>query len=289
LAPSYTERIYMVMKDTYQLLDSGDGKKWERFGEYTLLRPCPQAIWRPKGKEEADAFFTRDEGNQWHFKRKLPDSWEIQLKGIWLKIALTDFGHLGVFPEHASLWSWMRSTLSVGDKVLNLFAYSGGATLAAALSGAHVCHLDASKGMVDWARENARRNQLSQAPVRWIVDDALKFLKRELKRGVRYEGIILDPPTFGRGCQGEVFKIERDLVPLLELCRALLSNQPRFLIVTCHTPGFTPMVLSHLFEQVFQVPSEVGEMLLESPGALSIPCGTYVRAAFNSEPRDAKN
>lgn len=268
------------MKDTYQLLDSGDGQKWERFGEYTLVRPCPQAVWRPAKREEADAFFTREEGNKWVFRRKIPTNWEICLNGIRLKISPTDFGHLGVFPEHASLWGWMRSFISSGSKILNLFAYSGGASLAAALAGAQVCHLDASKGMVDWARENAKLNGLEKAPIRWIVDDALKFLKREINRGNRYDGIILDPPTFGRGNKGEIFKIERDIIPLLELCKNLLSNQPRFIIVSCHTPGFTPVVLSHLFEQIFKVSSEAGEMLLESPNALSIPCGAYLRASL---------
>jgi 23S rRNA (cytosine1962-C5)-methyltransferase len=268
------------MKDTYELLDSGSEQKWERFGDYTLLRPCPQAVWRARGNEKVDATFTREEGAKWSFHKKLPASWDITLQGVRLKIAPTDFGHLGVFPEHASVWNWMRSYISTGDKVLNLFAYSGGATLAAALAGAHVCHLDASKGMVDWARENAKLNGLEKAPIRWIVDDALKFLRREINRGVRYEGIILDPPTFGRGSKGEMFKIEREIIPLLELCRDLLSDKARFVIASCHTAGFTPVVLSHLFKQIFKVSGEAGEMLLESARALSIPSGTYVRAAL---------
>jgi 23S rRNA (cytosine1962-C5)-methyltransferase len=266
------------MKDSYQLLDSGDEQKLEQFGPYTLLRPCPQAIWRPKAKLEADASFTRDEGNKWLFKRKLPPFWNVSIQGIQLKISLTDFGHLGFFPEHASLWNWMRPLITPGCKVLNLFAYSGGASLAAAQAGAQVCHLDASKGMVDWARENAELNHLTKAPIRWIVDDAIKFLRREINRGVRYDGIILDPPTFGRGGKGEIFKIERDIIPLLELCRSLLSDQPKFIIFSCHTPGLTPIVLSHLFSQVFKIPGDAGEMLLESTQSLSIPSGSYVRA-----------
>jgi 23S rRNA (cytosine1962-C5)-methyltransferase len=269
------------MKNTYQLLDSGEGQKWERFGDYTILRPCPQAVWRfSQAVRDIDATFIRDEGNKWTYRKKLPPSWNLWLEDVQLKIAPTDFGHLGVFPEHAALWNWMRSYISEGSKVLNLFAYSGGATLAAAQAGAHVCHLDASKGMVDWARENGKLNGLEKTPIRWIVDDALKFLRREIRREVRYDGILLDPPTFGRGAQGEVFKIERDIIPLLELCRDLLSEKPRFIIISCHTPGFTPIVLSHLFEQIFRVRPEAGEMLLESDGALSIPCGTYVRAAL---------
>ena len=194
------------MRD-YQLLDSGNGRKWERFGDFILNRPCSQAIWRPKGTCEPHATFSREEGTKWTFQKKLPASWEIQIEGVTMKIAPTDFGHLGVFPEHASLWNWMRERITSGTKVLNLFAYSGGATLAAAQKGASVCHLDASKAMVDWARENADLNNLSSAPIRWIVDDAIKFLRREVKRKNRYDGILLDPPTFGRGSKGKCLKL----------------------------------------------------------------------------------
>ena len=197
-----------------------------------------------------------------------------------MKIAPTDFGHLWVFPEHASLWGWMQERLSPSTKVLNLFAYSGGATLAALQKGASVCHLDASKGMVDWARENAALNGLTSAPARWIVDDAIKFLRREVKRGNRYDGILLDPPTFGRGSKGEVFKIERDIQPLLELCKELLTESPKFLIFSCHTPGFTPIVLKHLLGQFFDAPIEAYEMLLESEEAYSIPSGCVAKVSF---------
>ena len=268
------------MRD-YQLLDSGNGRKWERFGDFILNRPCSQAIWRPKGNCEPHATFSREEGTKWTFQKKLPASWEIQIEGVTMKIAPTDFGHLGVFPEHASLWSWMQERITSGTKVLNLFAYSGGATLAAAQKGASVCHLDASKAMVDWARENADLNNLSSAPIRWIVDDAIKFLRREVKRKNRYDGILLDPPTFGRGSKGEVFKIERDIQPLIELCRELLSEKPRFLIFTCHTPGFTPIVLSHLLGQFFDAPIETSEMLLESEESYSIPSGCVARVSYD--------
>ncbi|MBI5273024.1 MAG: class I SAM-dependent methyltransferase [Chlamydiia bacterium] len=267
---------------SYRLLDSGDGQKWEQFGAFVLKRPCPQAVWRPCGQVEEDASFSREEGNRWTYRKKLPPVWKMELQGVILKISPTDFGHVGVFPEHASLWHWMRRHIAPGTKVLNLFAYSGGATLAAALAGAEVCHLDASKGMVQWARENGELNHLSKAPIRWIVDDALKFLKREIKRQSYYDGIILDPPTFGRGNQGEVFKIERDIIPLLSLCREVLSKTPRFLIYSCHTPGFTSTVLSHLLGQAFTSPVQTGEMLLESEGAFSIPCGTYGRISYRT-------
>lgn len=265
---------------SYQLLDSGNGLKWERFGAFTLGRPCAQAVWRPQKSIEPDAIFIREEKNRWKYKRKLPASWEIKWGGVTMKIAPTDFGHLGVFPEHAALWDWMRKRIEKDHKILNLFAYSGGATLAAAQEKAQVCHLDASKGMIDWARENAALNQLEKAPIRWIVDDALKFLKREQKRGSRYEGIVLDPPTFGRGSRGQVFKIEEEIIGLLELCKAVLSDRPRFFIFSCHTPGFTPIVLEHLLFQIFGKKAESGEMILESPDALSIPSGSFARIEY---------
>lgn len=270
------------MNTNYALLDSGDGKKLEQFGEFLLIRPCPQAVWRPLLKNEwkqAHATFSREkEKGQWSFRQKLPSSWTIFLKGVQFQIEPTEFGHLGVFPEHADLWEGMRPLIKKSCRVLNLFAYSGGVTLAAAQGGAEVCHLDASKGMVDWARGNAKLNRLEKAPIRWIVEDVLKFLKREQKRGSHYDGIILDPPTFGRGSQGEVFKIERDILPLLELCSELLTEKPLFVIFSCHTPGFTPLVMQHLLGQTMPKGHiEVGEMALHSPGTISIPSGAFGR------------
>ncbi len=266
---------------TYELLDSGSGQKIEKFHDYTLIRPSPQAVWRPQKSslwQRADAFFSREKGNQWTYQTKLPKEWTASIGGVLLKISPTDFGHLGVFPEHADLWQWMRSVIKPGHRILNLFAYSGGATLAAAQEGAHVCHLDASKGMVDWARENAKLNGLEKAPIRWIVDDVLKFLRREVKRESRYEGIILDPPTFGRGAKGEVFKIEEEVVTLLELCKEVLSSKPLFMIFSCHTPGLTPIALEHLLEQNLPKGNiSSGEMLLHSPNAFSIPSGSFAR------------
>ncbi len=268
--------------NSYQLIDSGDGLKFERFGEYSLIRPCPQALWRKKHPEQwnqADAEFSRETKNGWAYHRRLPKEWTCEIEGVRLKIAPTDFGHLGAFPEHSVLWRDLRHLANVGEpQILNLFAYSGGATLAFAKEGARICHLDASKGMVDWARENASLNQLEKAPVRWIVDDALKFLRREGRREATYDGILLDPPTFGRGSKGEVFKIDNDLIPLLELCKALLSKQPRFVALSCHTPGVTPICLSHIASQIFPgTEIVVGEMTLQSEGALSIPSGSYVK------------
>lgn len=265
----------------YELIDSGDGQKWESFGPYLLRRPCSQAVWRATDPDRwVDASFSREESSRWSYASKIPSEWQMQLRGVKLKIAPTDFGHLGVFPEHAALWDWMRPLLQKGDRVLNLFAYSGGATLAAAQQGASVCHVDASQGMVDWARENAALNGLDKAPIRWIVDDAIKFLKREERRNSLYEGIILDPPTFGRGAKGEMFKIEESILPLLRACKAVLSSNPKFFLFSCHTPGFTPLVLEHLLSQVLGRKAETGEMLLEGKNALSIPCGSFGRIAY---------
>lgn len=275
------------MTEKYFLVDSGDQQKLERFGSYLIARPCSQALWKPTlSKSEwdrADAHFSRDGGNSWNYKTKLPESWIAEVEGVRFKISPTDFGHLGVFPEHSLLWKPMKDAIRMRKEppqVLNLFAYSGGASLAAASAGAKVCHLDASKGMVAWARENAKLNQLDSAPIRWIVDDATKFLTREIKRGVRYDGIILDPPSFGRGAQGEVFKIERDIHDLLHLCRKLLSDNPLFLIFTTHTPGMTPIVMEHLLKQKMHGLKgniETGEMILPSDIGLNIPCGSFVR------------
>ncbi len=275
------------MKEKYLLLDSGDQLKLEQFGEYVIARPCSQALWRTSlskaAWDSADASFSRDGGNSWKFKKKIPESWFSEIEGVRFKISLTDFGHLGVFPEHSLLWNSMKQAIRSCRKtpqILNLFAYSGGATLAAAQAGARVCHVDASKGMVAWARENASYNQLKDAPIRWIVDDAVKFLKREIKRGTRYEGIILDPPSFGRGSKGEVFKIERDIHELLELSRELLSEDPLFLYFTTHTPGMTPIVMGHLMQQTMCNRTgrlETGEMILPSQNGNPIPSGSYVK------------
>jgi 23S rRNA (cytosine1962-C5)-methyltransferase len=275
------------MSEKYSLVDSGDQQKLERFGDVLIARPCSQALWHPALPklewDKADAHFSRDGGNAWNFKRKLPDSWFSEVEGVRFKISPTDFGHLGVFPEHSLLWNSMREAIRTRKEpphILNLFAYSGGATLAAASAGARVCHVDASKGMVAWARENAQLNSLASAPIRWIVDDVTKFLTREIKRGVRYDGIILDPPSFGRGSRGEVFKIEKDIHDLLHLCRQLLTEHPLFLMFTTHTPGMTPLVMNHLLKQKMQAlrgKIETGEMILPSTTGINVPCGSFAK------------
>jgi 23S rRNA (cytosine1962-C5)-methyltransferase len=284
----------MSQQHQYALVDSGKGRKLERFGPYLLSRPCSQAVWQPqlpeKEWDKADASFSREQENKWTQKKQLPAAWQIELAGLLFKISTTDFGHLGIFPEQSPFWEWIQTIIQAHatepfkPRILNLFAYSGGATLAAAKAGAAVCHLDASKGMVTWARENAALNRLENAPIRWIVEDVKKFLSRERKRKSYYEGIILDPPTFGRGTKGEVFKIEEEIGGLLQDCRELLSERPLFLLFSCHTPGFSPLVMHHLMVQAMQGLKgtlEVGEMVL--PGeksALDVPSGSYAKWEF---------
>jgi len=272
----------------YTLCDSGQGRKLERFGPYLIIRPCAQAVWQNKLSQEewdrADAIFTREGDKKW-LKKTTADYWTIQTAGITFKISPTDFGHLGIFPEQRDFWEWIPRIIQQARRkevnVLNLFAYSGGATLAAAKAGAKVCHLDASKGMAAWARENAALNGLEKAPIRWIVEDVNKFLLRELRRGTRYDAVILDPPTFGRGAQGEVFKIEEDLLPILKNCRQLLSSNPLFVLFSCHTPGFSPLVMQHLLSQTMEGCGgevDAGEMILKGgPNVLPLPSGTYAR------------
>ena len=276
-----------MSREDYELLDSGDGRKLERFGRYVLARPCSQAMWRPSlGPAEwsrADASFDRDDGNRWHGRANLPKEWQIETVGVKFRLGGTDFGHLGIFPEQRAQWKWIRERVTGnGERVLNLFAYSGGSTMAAALGGAEVCHLDASKGMVEWARANARLNGLADAPIRWIVDDAHKFMKREIRRGRRYDAVVLDPPTFGRGAGGEMYKIERDLKETLSLVKDLLSERPLFVLFSSHTPGLSPVVAENILGQLFpEAALESGEMLLEG-GGLKCPSGIFCRAVVPS-------
>ena len=279
------------MTEDYELIDSGDGRKFERFGSYTLVRPCSQAMWRPRDAaawRTATASFDREDGNRWHGRSALPKEWTIETAGIRFKLGGTDFGHLGIFPEQREQWKWIRETVKgeegkvkgEGERVsvLNLFAYSGGSTIAAAQGGAEVCHLDAAKGMVQWARENAALNGLQDHPIRWIADDAHKFLRREIRRGRRYDAVILDPPTFGRGANGELYKIERDLQETLGLVRDVLSETPLFVLFSSHTPGLSCRVAENVIRQAFPVcrSVEAGEMLLGE----KCPSGVYCRGVF---------
>ncbi|MDP2182963.1 MAG: class I SAM-dependent methyltransferase [Actinomycetota bacterium] len=245
------------MHNEYKLLDSGAGRKLERFGDVVLSRPCGQALWERQGPElwaRAVASFDRDGGWQTYGNAELPSSWVVTINDIAMRLKPTPAGHLGVFPETRLLWDWIGDTLKSPDRpranVLNLFAYSGGATLAAARAGCSVCHVDSSKSMVTRARENAVLNQLEAAPIRWIVEDVGKFLDREIRRGRAYDAIMLDPPSFGRGTKGEQYRIDRDLAATLGQCKALLTEEPAFVLLTSHTQGVTSGRLDTLLRDV---------------------------------------
>ena len=278
----------------YTLLDSGGERKLEQIGDYRLLRQAPQAVWSRRMPESewnaADAVYERDStgGGDWQLGQKMARRLEILYSNLHFQIKLTDFGHLGLFPEQAENWEWMRQLIRARLQrtngrnlhILNLFAYTGGSTLACSQAGAHVVHLDAAKGVVDWAKENARLSRLEERPIRWLVDDALKFVKREARRETRYQGIILDPPSFGRGPQGEVFKIENDLMPLLEACQEILAADALFLLLSCHTPGFTPTTLRNEVLEVVERWGgrvEEGEMLIAEQSGRMLPSGNYAR------------
>lgn len=278
----------------YRLLDSGNQRKLERVGPYLLVRHSPQALWTPRLTPEewnrADGIFHResDGGGNWEWRTKVKREFPVLYSGLSLQLKLTNFGHMGLFPEQAENWEWMRSAIrtrlaETGDRnlhVLNLFGYTGGSTLACSQAGAHVVHLDAAKGVVDWARVNARSSNLDERPIRWIVDDAMKFLKREERRGARYQGIVLDPPSFGRGPQGEVFKIEDDIIPLLEACANVLDHDALFVLYSCHTPGFTPLTMQNQLRQVLGKRKGViegGEMTVREPDGRPLPSGSWAR------------
>ncbi|MDD4872455.1 MAG: class I SAM-dependent methyltransferase [Kiritimatiellae bacterium] len=279
-----------IFASDYELLDSGNERKLERFGPFIFARPSASAVWTPSMPpsvwEKASAWFDRDGGNSWKFRQSIPDSWNISVTGIVFKLSITNFGHLGIFPEQCNLWKWIQNIITTAQaerkeriSVLNLFAYSGGSTIAAAKAGACVCHLDASKGMVARARENAQINGIDNAPIRWIVEDVTKFLDRESRRNNSYDAIILDPPSFGRGKSGEVYKIERDIISTLDKCTRLLSKKPLFFLLSCHTPSFTSVVMNNLLQQALRKHDGMiksGEMLLEGKKhVLPIPSGTF--------------
>lgn len=259
----------------YELLDSGHGQKLERFGKLLLIRPSPVALWSPKlSKKEwqkAHARFSREKGNRWQTFSSLPETWVIKLEKLHFELKRTEFGHLGIFPEHRVIWRWIEKRLRPRSRFLNLFAYSGGASLIAARAGSIVTHLDSAKGMVNWAQKNAQLNDISS--IRWLVEDARKYLERAIRRKEQYDAILLDPPSFGRGKSNEVFKIERDLPLMLSQCRDLLSNKPLFVMLTCHTPGLTPLVLRQMLQDGFEGKFEEGDLILKGP--FDIPSGTY--------------
>ena len=279
---------------TYHLLDSGHFEKLEQVGPYRLRRPAPQAIWQPSHPalwKTADAHYHRSRtgGGHWTYRTPLPESWTVRFHGLTMKIKLTHFGHLGLFAEQGPNWDWIRRQVRGAKgrvRVLNTFAYTGGSTLAAASAGAHVVHLDAARGIVAWARENAALSRLADRPIRWLIEDVSKFVARELRRGNRYEAIILDPPSFGRGSKGEVWKFEQHLPRLLAQCRRLLSDAPRFVLLSAHTPGFTPLALQNLLaDMTAGLGGELhcAEMVIpEKEGGRLLPSGAMARWTPNS-------
>lgn len=274
----------------YEVIDTSNGEKLERWGKYILLRPDPQVLWNTPKKnpawEKLNAHYHRSKkgGGEWEFF-DLPEQWSIHYRDLTFHLKPFSFKHTGLFPEQAANWDWFSELIRNANrpiKVLNLFAYTGGATCAAAKAGASVTHVDASKGMVTWAKENAQASGLSDAPIRWIVDDCVKFVEREIRRGNHYDAIIMDPPSYGRGPKGEIWKIEEKIHPFIALCQQLLSDKPLFFLVNSYTTGLAPAVLSYLIstEVVTRhggnvVSDEIG--LPVSDNGLILPCGAAGR------------
>ena len=260
----------------YELLDTGEGMKLERWGRYVMARPDPRIIW-PKGNphlwDTSDAVFEND---KWEFKTPPPQNWIISYHQIKFRLKPTNFKHTGVFPEQAVNWDW----LPAAEKVLNLFAYTGGATMAAALKGAVVTHVDSSKPAITWARENAQLTGISPGKIRWIPEDTLKFVKREVARGNKYDGIIMDPPRFGRGTSGQVWKLEEDLPKLVWECKKLLSPTPTFLFINAYSADLSSTALGNLLSDALQKEVEFGELgLREAFKNRILPSGVFARWA----------
>lgn len=274
----------------YEVIDTSGGEKLERWGEYLLVRPDPQVLWNtPKnnpGWEKKNGHYHRSSkgGGEWEFFR-LPQEWSIHYKELTFHLKPFSFKHTGLFPEQAVNWDWFSSLIRQAGrpvKVLNLFAYTGGATLAAAKAGAQVTHVDASKGMVAWAKENAVSSGLGDAPIRWLVDDCVKFVEREIRRGNTYDAIIMDPPSYGRGPKGEIWKIEESIFPFLELTAKILSKDACFFLVNSYTTGLQPAVLSYMIHTAIVnrfgghvAAGEIGLPVTES--GLVLPCGASGR------------
>lgn len=276
----------------YELIDSGDFEKLERFGAYTLRRPEPQAIWHKSLSENewrriADASFLRDERNdergEWRLSPKMPSRWSIRYDyrdmHLSMRLGLTSFKHVGIFPEQAANWNFIydRCIAKRGAKVLNLFAYTGGASLAARAAGAEVTHVDSVKQVVTWSRENMEASGMDG--IRWIVEDAMKFVQREVRRGNRYDGIILDPPAYGRGANGEKWVLEENIAQMLECCAELLAPKDAFLVFNLYSMGLSSTLARTIVRQMFGVPQheEYGELYFADRASKELPLGTYYR------------
>ncbi len=274
----------------YEILDMANGEKLERWGSYILIRPDPQIIWKNQSFQDewkkANATYTRSKtgGGAWSYKTKLPSVWQVKYKNLVFNIKPMGFKHTGLFPEQAVNWEWMIDKIKSAKrqvKVLNLFAYTGGATVACLSAGAAVCHVDSSKGMVSWAKENVNSSGLKEKQIRYIVDDVIKFVQREIRRGNTYDAIIMDPPSYGRGTSGEVWQFESNISDLVELCTKVLSKEPLFFLINSYTTGISGEVLSNILKlnmKKYKGKISAGEIGLPmSNSNLVLPCGIYGR------------
>lgn len=278
----------------YKILDMADGQKLERWGEVILSRPDPQIIWKsksfPSKWKEINAEYHRSKtgGGAWEFKKKMPKQWQVKYKNLIFNIKPMGFKHTGLFPEQAVNWDWMIDKIKKEKKdkkeikVLNLFAYTGGATVACLSAGASVCHVDSSKGMTTWAKENVISSGLQDRPVRFIIDDVVKFVNREIRRGNKYDAIIMDPPSYGRGAKGEVWQFENNIYDLVELCSNVLSDDPLFFLINSYTTGISSQVLKNILNMVidkkYRGEIDAGEIGLPMENSkLILPCGIYGR------------
>ena len=281
----------IISKDwkDYEILDMANGEKLERWGDIVLIRPDPQIIWKNKSKPElwkkANAHYHRSKsgGGEWEYIKNVPKAWQIKYKNLTFNLKPMGFKHTGLFPEQAVNWDFMINKIKNAGreiKVLNLFAYTGGATVACASAGASVCHVDSSKGMTAWAKENVQSSGLSDRPVRFIIDDVIKFVQREIRRGNKYDAIVMDPPSYGRGANGEVWNIEESLYMLVELCTKVLSDKPLFFLINSYTTGLSPTILANILSMTIKKKGKVtcGEVGLPMKDSnLILPCGIYGR------------
>ena len=273
----------------YKILDMADGQKLEKWGDVILSRPDPQIIWKDKSYPEKwkniNATYHRSKtgGGTWEYNKKMPQQWQIKYKDLTFNIKPMGFKHTGLFPEQAVNWDWMIDKIKYAGreiKVLNLFAYTGGATVACSYAGASVCHVDSSKGMVTWAKENIISSGLEKNPVRYIIDDVVKFVNREIRRENKYDAIIMDPPSYGRGTNGEVWKFEENIADLVELCTRVLSDKPLFFLINSYTTGISSTVLENILKLNIKAKGKLssGELGLPmSDSNLILPCGIYGR------------
>ena len=273
----------------YEILDMANGEKLERWKNIVLVRPDPQIIWKnksfPNKWEDVNARYIRSStgGGNWDFNKKVPANWQIKYKDLTFNIKPMGFKHTGLFPEQAVNWDWMIDNIKYAGreiKVLNLFAYTGGATVACSYAGASVCHVDSSKGMVTWAKENIISSGLEKNPVRYIIDDVVKFVNREIRRENKYDAIIMDPPSYGRGTNGEVWKFEENIADLVELCTRVLSDKPLFFLINSYTTGISSTVLENILKLNIKAKGKLssGELGLPmSDSNLILPCGIYGR------------